>query len=175
MILLVLTYGHLATMSPFENKMTAFNVLGTHLLEALEFSLNEIDLSTNKTSSSIFLQLSGLKVTYDFRECFGQRVRKILVRCQKCSVPAYVPFDTSKVYRLVAPDFIMEGGGGFSMFAKHATDIQYDIQATLEILCLDFLLFSRKEMTDLEAVVEYVRDHRSIYTGLEKRIIVHNN
>ncbi|XP_059222625.1 apyrase-like isoform X6 [Stomoxys calcitrans] len=121
-----LSYGQLATMSPFENKMAAFTLPGDQLAEALEFSLNEIDLLANKTTSSIFLQVSGLKVTYNFTQPYGQRIQEIKVRCQSCAVPKYLPLDMQNEYRIISSDFIAEGGGGFTMFRDYGKDLQID-------------------------------------------------
>ncbi|XP_075154884.1 5'-nucleotidase-related protein-like isoform X1 [Haematobia irritans] len=148
-----LSYGHISTMSPFENKMAAFTLPGAQVLEALEFSLNEIDLFNNKTSSSIFLQVSGLKVVYNFTKPNGHRVQQIKVRCKYCSVPIYQPLDVKEDYRIISSDFIAEGGGGFTMFRDYGKDLQ-------------------KELTDLEAICDYVNDNSPITTGLENRISV---
>ncbi|XP_073831490.1 apyrase-like [Musca autumnalis] len=146
-----LSYGHLSTMSPFENKMTAFTLAGSELLNALEFSLNEIDLDADKTTSSIFLQVSGLKITYNITRPFGQRVQQVKVRCQNCDVPKFIPLDVNEEYRIITSDFIAEGGGGFTMFRDYGKDLQ-------------------KELTDIEAVCDYVKDNTPVTTGLEGRI-----
>ncbi|XP_011292815.2 apyrase isoform X1 [Musca domestica] len=148
-----LSYGHLSTMSPFENKMTAFSLPGLELLNALEFSLNEIDMDVGKTTSSIFLQVSGLKITYNITQPLGRRVQNVKVLCQNCEVPTYLPLDVEETYRIITSDFIAEGGGGFTMFRDHGQDLQ-------------------KEMTDLEAVCDYVKDNTPIITGLDKRITI---
>ncbi|XP_061392520.1 apyrase-like [Musca vetustissima] len=146
-----LTYGHLSTMSPFENKMTAFMLPGAKLLNALEFSLKELNLNEGKITSSIFLQVSGMKITYNITKPFGERVQKIKVLCQDCKVPKYEPLVADREYRIVTSDFIAEGGGGFTMFRDYGKDFQ-------------------KELTDLEAVCDYVKDNSPITTGLEGRI-----
>lgn len=111
-------------MSPFENILTAFDLPGEHLVGALEFAVSKIDLANNVTSSSIFLQVSGLKVTYDFKKPVNERVIDIKVRCANCTYPVYEPFNMTSTYRVVAPNFLQDGGDGFHMFREHGTNIQ---------------------------------------------------
>lgn len=111
-------------MSPFENVLTAFDLRGDKLREALEFGVSKIDYENNVTSSSIFLQVSGLKITYDFKKPVNQRVVDLKVRCSSCSVPRYETFDEKATYRIVAPNFLQDGGDGFHMFRDYGTNVQ---------------------------------------------------
>lgn len=111
-------------MSPFENMLTAFNLPGHKLLEALEFSVEPIDVESGVQTSSRFIQVAGLKVTYNFTNPVGERVVDIKVRCVECDIPVYEDFDSTKIYRIVAPDFLAEGGDGFSMLKEHGYDWQ---------------------------------------------------
>ncbi|XP_036319651.1 apyrase-like isoform X2 [Rhagoletis pomonella] len=148
-----LTYAHLIAMSPFENVLTAFNLPGHKLLEALEYSVQAIDIKNNYTSSDVFLQVSGLKITYDYSKSPGERIIDVKVRCANCDIPAYEDFDSRKTYRIVAPDFLVEGGGGYTMFTEYGSDWQ-------------------KEMRDIDALLSYTRIVSPIYIGREKRITV---
>ncbi|XP_053949930.1 apyrase isoform X2 [Anastrepha ludens] len=148
-----ISYAHLVTMSPFENRLAAFNLPGHKLLEALEFSVNPINLEGGVTSSSIFIQVAGLKITYNFTNPVGQRVVDVKVRCADCEIPVYDDLDSTKIYRIVAPDFLAEGGDGFTMLRDYGSDWQ-------------------KEMTDLDALLSYTNQITPIYTGKEKRITV---
>ncbi|XP_014096986.3 apyrase isoform X3 [Bactrocera oleae] len=148
-----LTYAHLVTMSPFENVLTAFNLPGHKLLEALEFSVQPIDIKSNTTNSPIYMQVAGLKITYNYNNPVGERVVDLKVRCANCAIPLYEDFDSRKIYRIVAPDFLAEGGGGFTMFRDYGSDWQ-------------------KEMTDIDALLSFTRNTSPIYIGREKRISV---
>lgn len=111
-------------MSPFENKLTAFNIPGHKLLEALEYSVSPIDLDNGVSSSYRFIQVSGLKITYNYSNPVGERVVDIKVRCSECDIPVYEDFDSTKIYRVVAPDFLAEGGDGFAMLRDYGYDFQ---------------------------------------------------
>uniref|UniRef100_A0A1I8NGR4 apyrase n=1 Tax=Musca domestica TaxID=7370 RepID=A0A1I8NGR4_MUSDO len=148
-----LTYSHIVTMSPFENVLTAFDLPADKLREALEFGVSKIDYENNVTSSSIFLQVSGLKITYDFKKPVNQRVVDLKVRCSSCSVPRYEAFDEKATYRIVAPNFLQDGGDGFHMFRDYGTNVQ-------------------PYVTDLDALLAYTETVSPIYSGIEGRIKV---
>ncbi|XP_059222626.1 apyrase [Stomoxys calcitrans] len=148
-----LSYSHLVTMSPFENILTAFDLPGDKLLDALELAASKVDYENNVTSSYIFLQVSGLKVTYDFKKPVNERVIDLKVRCAACAIPKYEPFDPSETYRIVTPNFLQDGGDGFYMFREFGTNVQ-------------------PYVTDLDALLAYTADITPIYTGLEGRIKV---
>ncbi|KAI8122651.1 Apyrase [Lucilia cuprina] len=119
-----LTYSHIVAMSPFENILTAFDLPGERLLEALEFGASKIDYANGENSSYIFLQVSGLKVTYDFKKPMYERVVDMKVRCGNCTYPRYEPFDINSTYRIVAPNFLQDGGDGYYMFREYGTNVQ---------------------------------------------------
>ncbi|XP_014096982.3 apyrase isoform X1 [Bactrocera oleae] len=151
-----ITYSHIVTMSPFENKLTAFNIPGHKLLEALEYSVSPIDLDNGVSSSYRFIQVSGLKITYNYSNPVGERVVDIKVRCSECDIPVYEDFDSTKIYRVVAPDFLAEGGDGFAMLRDYGYDFQ-------------------KDMSDLDALLSYTTQVTPIYVGKERRITVLRN
>ena len=45
----------------------------------------------------------------------GERARSISVLCTNCRVPVYEPLDNSRLYKVVLPSYLVEGGDGFSM------------------------------------------------------------
>ncbi|XP_060664932.1 apyrase [Drosophila nasuta] len=147
-----LSYAHLVSMSPFGNLLIAFNTPGQKIVDALEFGASKIDFENNVSTSYIFLQVAGLKVTYDFTKPVNERVISVLVRCADCPVPLYEPLEPTKIYRAVAPDFLFNGGDGYTMFAD-ATDVQ-------------------PGAIDLDALISYTENNTPIYTGREGRITV---
>ncbi|TDG42519.1 hypothetical protein AWZ03_011068 [Drosophila navojoa] len=149
-----LTYSHLVTMSPFENQLMAYNLPGQNIIDALEYAASKIDLENGVTSSYIMLQVSGLKVTFDYTKPINSRVISVLARCADCDVPVYKPLDPAQSYRIITPSFLQGGGDGYSMLST-GTDIQVSI-------------------TDIDALISYASNVNPIYTGLEGRITVLN-
>lgn len=54
-------------------------------------------------------------MTYDISRPPQQRVVSALVRCGDCVVPKYYPLDHNKVYDVLVPSFIADGGDNYSM------------------------------------------------------------
>ncbi|XP_017045842.1 apyrase isoform X2 [Drosophila ficusphila] len=149
-----LTYAHMVSMSPFENTLVAYNLPGSKLVEALEWAVSKVDLENGVTGSYINLQVSGIRVKYDYTKPIGSRVISVSVRCADCEVPKYEPLVSEKLYRLTSPNFLQEGNDGFSMLAD-ATDVQVGV-------------------TDLDALLSYAEHLNPIYNGIEGRITVLN-
>lgn len=146
-----LTYAHVVTMSPFENSLIAFNLKGQHLLDTLEYSVNMVELENGIFSSMNMLQVSGLKITFNFKNPPGKRVQEVEVRCANCQIPTYEPLDKAKFYRIAAADFLVNGGDGFTVLSSNAKDHE-------------------KYITDIEALVQYLNVASPITAGLEGRI-----
>lgn len=59
--------------------------------------------------------ISGIRLKFNGSQPVGSRVVDVTVRCIECDVPSYEPLDLDKYYRVVCPDFIAGGGGGFDV------------------------------------------------------------
>ncbi|XP_059222621.1 apyrase-like isoform X3 [Stomoxys calcitrans] len=146
-----ITYSQMIAMAPFENTLIAFDLPGEKLKEALELSVRDMDLSKGINRSYIFLQVSGLKITYDLQQPINQRVVGLKVRCADCRRPRYEAFDGSKPYRIVTSNFLQNGGNGYVMFRDYGTNLKS---------------YSR----DIDALVQYTQEYSPITTGIEERI-----
>ncbi|KAH8315374.1 hypothetical protein KR067_002078 [Drosophila pandora] len=149
-----LTYAHMVSMSPFENTLVAYSLPGSKIVEAMEHAASKVDLEQNTTGSYINLQFSGIRVKYDYTKPVGSRVNSVSVRCADCEVPKYEALVSDKLYRLTSPDFLQQGGDGYTMLAE-GTNIQRGI-------------------TDLDALISYSNHLGPIIHGLEGRITVLN-
>lgn len=148
-----LTYAHVVTMSPFENALISFNLKGQYLLDTLEYCSSFAEPENGIFSSRNMLQVAGLRIVYNWRKPVGKRVLNVQVRCADCYIPRYLPLDRNMDYRIVAADFLVNGGDGFSVLASNAKD-------------------QKKHKSDLEALVEYLGVASPITTGIEGRIKV---
>lgn len=148
-----LTYAHVVTMSPFENALISFNLKGQYLLDTLEYCASFAEPENGIFSSRNMLQVAGLRIVYNWRKPVGKRVLNVQVRCANCDIPRYLPLDRNMDYRIVAADFLVNGGDGFSVLASNAKD-------------------QKKHKSDLEALVEYLGVASPITTGIEGRIKV---
>lgn len=60
----------------------------------------------------------GFHLEYDLKKPAGERVKKVEVLCTECRVPHYKPLQPEKVYRIVIPSYLVDGGDGFSMIKE---------------------------------------------------------
>ncbi|PGY11940.1 bifunctional metallophosphatase/5'-nucleotidase [Bacillus sp. AFS031507] len=95
---------------PFGNALGIMDLKGDEIKAALEYSVKDAPVAFGG-----FLQVSGLKFTYDSTKPVGQKVQTIEVKSQDGS---YTALDLTKNYFVATNIFTAKGGDGFSMFAK---------------------------------------------------------
>lgn len=106
-----ITKFDLMSVFPFNRALVVLNVTGDVLRTALEHS---VELYNGKRAE--FLQMSGLRVEYNLSMSSGHRVTSIDVICSDCDSQQYEKFDVNRVYGILLPSFLYEGGDGFDMF-----------------------------------------------------------
>jgi 5'-nucleotidase / UDP-sugar diphosphatase len=118
---------------PFDNHVVSFDLTGADIKDVLEYGVSVADRPQARGTGR-FLQVSGLRYTWDFSQEVGSRVQKIDVVKGK----EFEPLDESKVYRVVSNDFLLQGGDGFEVLAQKATEPHvYDVKLD-EVLTLYF-------------------------------------
>lgn len=135
---------------PFNNDLYVTKITGKTLLAALEHSATMFE----RDSSGGFLQMSGVHTTYDYNKPAGSRVNSTEVRCAACSVPTYEPLDESKLYSVIVPVFLLEGGDGHSFKENNGIEPQ------------------RMALNDAEAFQEYLKKRDFVYPQVEERITI---
>nr|CAD7397876.1 unnamed protein product [Timema poppensis] len=134
---------------PFENAVQKVDLKGDAVLEMLEHSVKNYDLSE---AVGGFLQFSGLYVTYDVTKESGKRVVSAMARCGDCRVPTYSPVQTNQTYSILMPSFLVDGGDGFTVFKEKA----------IKIITL--------ATSDVDIVANYFNRKSPVYTALQGRI-----
>ncbi|MEQ8191991.1 MAG: bifunctional UDP-sugar hydrolase/5'-nucleotidase [Candidatus Eremiobacterota bacterium] len=86
---------------PFENMLVSMDLKGKYIKEIIETTFN---------GSHAILQVSGLKIKYDFSKPGSDKVVEILVNNQ--------PLEDEKTYRVTTADFLATGGDGYESFKK---------------------------------------------------------
>ncbi|GJQ87391.1 NT5E [Trypoxylus dichotomus] len=142
-------FGDLSNALPFANMLVVMRLTGAELRKALEHSV-----SGYTKEQFEFLQVSGLRVQYDFRASVGQRVQTVLARCAGCSLVKYAPLEDNKVYYVGTIDHLSDGGDGFEMFEDKEV---WEYVKHVEVL---------------DMVVEYMRRPRMIEPVDEERILL---
>jgi 2',3'-cyclic-nucleotide 2'-phosphodiesterase (5'-nucleotidase family) len=106
-----ITLADVFTVLPFGNSLAIMNLKGSEIKEALELGVK----TAPATANGAFLQVSGLKFTYDSTKTVGEKVQTILV---KGLDGTYTNLDLTKNYSVATNIFTAKGGDGYTMFAK---------------------------------------------------------
>ncbi|XP_078655787.1 snake venom 5'-nucleotidase-like [Branchiostoma floridae x Branchiostoma belcheri] len=146
-----ITVGDIVGTLPFQNTIDIVELRGDDVMRMLEHSASVI-------GNPRFLQVSGLRVTYDEARPAGRRVVKVDARCSTdCLVPEFRPLNLSAVYRVIMPTFLADGGDGYTMVAENKT--AHHIPGDL----------------DTDILIEYIAARSPLSVGLEGRLQVINS
>ncbi|WP_254842678.1 5'-nucleotidase C-terminal domain-containing protein [Bacillus sp. MRMR6] len=106
-----ITLANVLTVLPFGNTLAIMNLKGSEIKAALEHSVSVAPATAN----GAFLQVAGMKFTYDSTKPAGQKVQTMLVKGQDGN---YTELDLTKNYSVATNIFTAKGGDGYTVFAK---------------------------------------------------------
>ncbi|KAB5517182.1 hypothetical protein PHYPO_G00186770 [Pangasianodon hypophthalmus] len=136
---------------PFGGTYDLVQLKGSTLLRAFEHSVHRYGGNTGE-----FLQVSGFQLEYDLSMPPGERVKKASVLCTECRVPRYEPVVPEKVYKVIMPSYLVDGGDGFSMIKEEK--LKHDSGD------LDITVFAG-----------YISDRQRVHPSVEGRIRLVNS
>ena len=102
---------------PFNNRVVVIEIKGAELRRAIENGLSQLPVAAGR-----FPQVSGIRVTFDPKRKFGERIVSMEV--------AGSALDPEKIYRVAILDFLARGGDGYAML-REAKRITPDADAPL--------------------------------------------
>ncbi|XP_041716774.1 5'-nucleotidase [Coregonus clupeaformis] len=146
-----ITMEDLIAVLPFGGTYDLVQLKGSTLRKAFEHSIRRYGGNTGE-----FLQVSGFHVEYDMSRPPGERARSISVLCTNCRVPVYEPLDDSRLYKVVLPSYLVEGGDGFSMIKEEK------------------LKHDSGDM-DISVVASYITERKKVHPAVEGRIKISNS
>ncbi|XP_054554988.1 5'-nucleotidase [Talpa occidentalis] len=141
-----ITWENLAAVLPFGGTFDLVQLKGSTLKKAFEHSVHR-----HGQSSGEFLQVGGIHVVYDLSRNPGDRVVKLDVLCTQCRVPKYEPLEMHKLYKVILPSFLANGGDGFKMIKDEV--IKHD-----------------SGDQDINVVSGYISKMKVVYPAVEGRI-----
>ncbi|WLR55432.1 5'-nucleotidase C-terminal domain-containing protein [Mesobacillus subterraneus] len=105
-----ITMSKVLEVMPFGNSLAIMQLTGAEIKEALEHSVKDAP-----TAFGGFLQVSGMKFTYDSSLPAGQRVQSVEVKEDGVN---YVSLDLNKTYAVATNTFTAKGGDGYDVFGN---------------------------------------------------------
>ncbi|CAH1989492.1 unnamed protein product [Acanthoscelides obtectus] len=133
------TRGEILGAMPFGNSIVTLSLSGEDLVKTLEIGAR----SNGETSRGEFLQVSGIRVTYDMTKPTLSRVVSVKVRCGKCRIPEYEDVDPTKNYTIVAPSFLaIDGGDSHYILSEHGANKQTADLGDVDLLVWYFERYS---------------------------------
>ena len=106
------TMGEVLTVLPFQNTLATFETDGAVLVAALENGVSDLENGAGR-----FLQVAGMKYTFDAGAPAGARVSDVMVLV---GGDAWAPIDPGATYLVVTNNYVRNGGDGFEMFRSAA-------------------------------------------------------
>jgi 5'-nucleotidase len=123
------TMGEVLTVLPFQNTLSTFEVNGATIMAALENGVSQIEDGAGR-----FLQVAGMKYTFDPAQPPGSRVSDVQVLV---GGDAWAPIDPATTYLVVSNNYVRTGGDGFKMFRDAAN--AYDFGPDLADVTAEFM------------------------------------
>ncbi|KAJ8270817.1 hypothetical protein GJAV_G00119610 [Gymnothorax javanicus] len=145
-----ITMAELMSVLPFGGTYDLVQLKGSTLRKAFEHSIRRYGEGTGE-----FLQVSGIHVELDLSKPPGKRVAALNVLCTQCRVPRYEPIDDDKIYKVVLPSYIADGGDAYSMIRDEK--LKHD-----------------SGDSDIAVVADYIKEMERVHTAVEGRIIFVN-
>lgn len=114
-----ITKFDLKSVLPYNNGLYVMNVTGSLLKRILEHS---VELYTGDRGE--FLQMSGIRVTFNVTRPAKDRITSLEILCSDCEIPKYEKYYTNRIYGIIISSFLHDGGDGFDMI-KVSTKKKY--------------------------------------------------
>jgi 2',3'-cyclic-nucleotide 2'-phosphodiesterase (5'-nucleotidase family) len=137
-----LTRRTILAIHPFGNVLCKVAVPGRVILEALNSGVSKLPATAGQ-----FPQVSGLTFRVNAAAAVGARISDVTV--------AGNPLDLEKTYTVALPDFMLQGGDGYSMFSGHRLLVGPEAGGLV-----------------VEAIEKYIAAKKEIAPAVERRIIV---
>uniref|UniRef100_T1GDP4 Helicase ATP-binding domain-containing protein n=1 Tax=Megaselia scalaris TaxID=36166 RepID=T1GDP4_MEGSC len=163
-----ITKSNVFTGLPFGSMIVMLNVTGQTILDALEHSA---EVYTSSAAGG-FLQMYGVKVTYNMNNTVGNRVEEVKVLCTKCKIPKFENLDINKKYAILITDFLYLGGDkGGGAKQSQGRDLERGVEIVIATpgRLIDFL---ERNVTNLFRCTYLVLDEadRMLDMGFEPQI-----
>lgn len=143
-----ITQADILAALPYGNDIYVTQVSGETIFKSLILCLY------NRNHNGGFLQMAGVRVVYDVTKGENGRVISVQILCADCDKPTYNDIDFDRMYNIIVPEFLLNGGDGHYFNSSSP---------------------QRLEKIDVEVLRQYIEDHGTVSPKLEKRITIIEN
>jgi 5'-nucleotidase len=140
-----ITLGEVRTVLPFGNLISTFQLKGSDIWAMLENGVSRWNSPEGGTGR--FLQVSGLRYTWDLNQEVGSRIVSAEVWNEESG--AYEPLDLEATYTMAANNFMRGGGDEYVMFRDNAID-PYDFGRPLDVVVAEYITANSPLAPELE-------------------------
>lgn len=137
--------AHIKDVLPFEKKVVFVKLKGREIQKNLEHGVSFVEDRSNDNTGR-FLQVSGLKYSFDPRKPRGERVSHILV--YDPSLSSFMPLDSNKIYGIAINSYIAQGGDNYSFLSQ--SHERWSIDIDLKDLLDTFIKSPKSQLPKLE-------------------------
>jgi 5'-nucleotidase / UDP-sugar diphosphatase len=137
-----ITRRQILEMEPFGNVNCVLSVSGQTVLDVLESGVSKLPSAAGQ-----FPQVSGMTFKVDARAAAGHRVSDVKV--------GGVPLNPTQTYTLAIPDFILDGGDGYTMLAGERVVVGRESGTLIAV-----------------ALENYIRERKTVDPKVEGRITI---
>jgi len=130
-----ITMAQILEVLPFGDTLAYFSLTGEDLHETLEYGVSRAEDPLNEGTGR-FLQVAGLKYTWDPSAPVGERIVDMEVQNEN---KTWGPVDPEEVYKIVTLLYIREGGDGYEILEEKAID-PYDFGRVIADILVDYLM-----------------------------------
>ncbi|CAN7999446.1 unnamed protein product [Ixodes hexagonus] len=146
---------HIMAAMPYDNSLVVLTMNGNQLRQMFDHGISKFTWKDDPEGS--FLQVSGLRVTYNFSYPNSCRTDALEILCANCSVPKYEIVRPDGIYKIITTSFIARGGDGFTF----ADEVKNSL--------------STEGRMDVEVFTDYFRKISPIKTPEEGRVTMFDN
>ena len=143
-----ITQGDILNVQPFGNTLFVLEISGAELKAALENGVSQWEAGAGR-----FLQVSGLKYTFDLAQKPGSRITDVQIGTAK---DGFKPLDPAATFKIVTNNFVAGGGDGFEVL-KNAKGARLDTY-----------------LPDYSVMSDYVQFLKTVEIKVEGRITILN-
>jgi 5'-nucleotidase/UDP-sugar diphosphatase len=111
---------------PFGNIAVLLEMSGADVLAALEHGLSRVEHLAGR-----FLQVAGVRLTYDAHRPVGQRLLQVEVDGQQ--------LDPAATYRVATNEYLLKGGDGYTSFGKGKALLNPETGPRLTALVMEYI------------------------------------